>query len=178
MKGVNQDMAFEELAARRYSVRQFSDRPVEEDKLRKVLEVANLAPTAKNAQCVRVYVLQSAEALAKVRELSPCTYGAPVVLMFSYETGEAYAYPEEREKNSGAEDCSIVATHVMLEAAELGLGTCWVNMFKSASAKEAFGLPESEDVVLLMDLGYAAEGSKPVKNHELRKPLEGTVKVL
>lgn len=171
-------MTFKELARARYSVKKYSDRPVEDKKLRKILEVANLAPTAKDAQCVRIYVLKSQETLAKVGELTPCVYGAPVVLMFAYEKSEAYTYPEEAEKDSGAEDCSIVATHVMLEAVEQGLGTCWVNNFKSATAKRAFGLPESENVVLLMDLGYAAEDSEPLKKHDIRKPLEETVRVL
>lgn len=175
-------MKFDELAKERYSVKKYSDKPVEEEKLQKVLQVAGIAPTAKNAQCIRIYVLQSPEALAKVRELTPCTYGAPVVLMFAYEESEAYCYPDQdpagRIENSGAEDCSIVATHVMLEACEQDLGTCWVNRFTPKKAEEAFHLPETEHVVLLMDLGYAAEGNRPLPNHEKKKPLGEIVKFL
>lgn len=171
-------MTFEEMTKARYSVKKYSDKPVEKEKLQKILRVAGIAPTAKNAQCIRIYVLKSDEALTKVRELTPCTYGAPVVLMFAYEESEAYTYPDEPEMNSGAEDCAIVATHVMFEAVEQGLGTCWVNRFTPSKAKETFALPESQHVVLLMDLGYAAEGNKPLPNHENRKPLDEIVREL
>lgn len=172
-------MTFEEMAKARYSVKKFSDRPVEEEKLQKILDVAAIAPTAKNVQCFRLYVLKSEEALDKVRKLTPCTYGAPVVLLFAYEDSEAYHYPEEpAEVNSGAEDCSIAATHVMFEALEQGLGTCWVNRFTPSEAKKAFGLPESEHVVLLMDLGYAADDAAPLPNHEKKRPMSEIVKEL
>lgn len=173
-------MTFEEMAKARYSVKKYSGRPVEDEKLQKILQVANLAPTAKNAQCVRIYVLRSEDAIEKVKSLTPCTYGAPVVLMFAYEESESYTYPdsEDEDGNSGAEDCSIVATHVMFEALELGLGTCWVNRFTPAKAKEVFALPQSEHVVLLMDLGYAEDGNVPLPNHDKKKPLDETVKIL
>lgn len=171
-------MTFEELSKKRYSVKKYSSKAVEEEKLEKVLEAAGIAPTAKNAQCIRIYVLKSEEALKKAKELTPCTYGAPVVLMFAYEDSEAYRYPYEEDKNSGAEDCSIAATHVMLEAADLGLGTCWVNRFTPKKAEELFSLPESRHVVLLMDLGYAAEDCSPLPNHEKKKPLSEIVSYL
>ena len=73
-------MTFLELAAERYSVRKFSDRPVEEEKLNKILEAVRLAPTAVNKQPQRVYVLRSAEAMETARTLSPCLYGASLLL--------------------------------------------------------------------------------------------------
>lgn len=172
------NMTFEEMAGARYSVKKYSEKPVEEEKLQKILQVAGIAPTAKNEQCIRIYVLRTQKALAKAKELTPCTYGAPIVLLFAYEESEAYKYPEEEDRNSGAEDCSIVATHVMFEALEQGLGTCWVNRFTPAKAKEVFGLPQTEQVVLLMDVGYAAEGNEPLPNHEKKKPLGEIVKEL
>lgn len=171
-------MTFEEMAKQRFSVKKYSSRPVEEEKLQAILKTAAIAPTAKNAQCVRIYVLQTETALEKIRNITPCTYGAPVVLVFAYEESEAYQYPEQEGMNSGAEDCSIVATHVMFEALEQGLGTCWVNRFTPAKAEEAFELPETEHVVLLMDLGYAAEGVKPLPMHDKKKSLEEMVKFL
>lgn len=169
-------MTFEEMAKARYSVKKFSDRPVEEEKLKKILEVASLAPTAKNMQSDRIYVLKSEDALKKIRDITPCTYGAPVVLLLSYEESEAYTYPGEDGMSSGPEDCSIVATHVMFEALEQGLGTCWVNRFSPTEAKKAFGLPDSEHAVLLMDIGYPAEGNKPLPNHDKKKPIQDVVK--
>lgn len=166
------------MAKKRYSVKKYSSRPVEEEKLQKILQTAGVAPTARNKQSVRIYVIRSEEGLKKAGELTPCIYGAPVVLMFAYEDTEEYHYPEEENRNSGDQDCAIVATHVMFEAAELGLGTCWINRFTPRKAKEAFGLPETQQVVLFMDLGYAAEGNKPLPPHDTKKPLDDIVKEL
>ena len=171
-------MTFAEMTDRRFSVKKFTDQPVEEEKLQKILETAGKAPTAKNAQCIRIYVLKSEEAVNKARKLTPCTYGAPVVLLFSYEESEAYTYPRQNEQNSGAEDCSIVATHVMFEALEQGLGTCWVNNFNPEEAHQAFSLPESEHVVLLMPLGHADPAFHALPNHTAKKSLNQIVHVL
>lgn len=168
-------MTFAEMAQARYSVRKYSDRKVEEEKLQKILEVANLAPTAKNTQAPRIYVLKSDEALAKARKLSRCTYGAPVVLLFAYDDQEVYHYPQQETQDSGAEDCSIVATHVMFEALEQGLGTCWVNVFTPAEAKKMFNLPSHVQPVLLMDLGYPADDATPAPRHAEKKALSEIV---
>lgn len=171
-------MTFEEMTDQRFSVKKFTDRAVEEEKLKKILEVATKAPTAKNAQSYRIYVLKSNEAVQKARDLTPCTYGAPIVLMLSYEETEAYTYPRQTEQNSGEEDCSIVATHIMYEALEQGLSTCWVNNFNPEEAHQAFSLPESEHVVLLMPLGYADPDFHALPNHTHKKPLNDIIHVL
>lgn len=74
-------MDFFTLAKNRYSVRKFSERSVEPEKLEKVLEAARVAPTAHNYQPFRIYVLKSKDAIAKIRELTPCAFNAPIVLM-------------------------------------------------------------------------------------------------
>lgn len=171
-------MTFEEMAKARYSVRKYSDKRIEDEKMQKILQVANLAPTAKNTQCVRIYVLKSEEAMNKIKGLTRCSYGAPIVLLFAYEESEAYVYPNQSALNSGAEDCSIVATHVMFEALEQGLGTCWVNVFTPAEVEKAFNLPATEHAVLLMDLGYEAEGNVPAPRHSEKKALSEIVREL
>lgn len=169
-------MTFEEMAKARYSVKKFKSTPVEEEKLNKILEVAALAPTARNKQSFRIYVLKSDEALEKANSLTRCVYGAPVCLMFTYNIEETYPYIEDQGLSSGDEDCSIAATHVMFEALEQGLGTCWVNAFTPSKAKALFNLPDDEYVVLFMPVGYA--DAEPLPNHELSKPLEDIVTVL
>ena len=164
------------MAKARYSVKKFKNTPVEKEKLDKILEVAGLAPTARNMQSFRIYVLQSEEALEKAYSLTRCVYGAPVCLMFTYNMDETYPYIEDQGLSSGDEDCSIAATHVMFEALELGLGTCWVNAFTPSKAKALFQLPENEYVVLLMPVGYA--DAEPLPNHERKKPLSELVTVL
>ena len=168
-------MEFMKLAAQRYSVRKFSDAPVEPEKLSAVLDAGNIAPTAKNLQPQRIYVLSSAEALEKVDGLTRCRFGAPVVLLIAYDADEDWKNPLEEGIHAGQQDASIVATHIMLAAAEAGLGTCWVNLFPNSQANEAFDLPESIVPVLLMPIGYAALDAKPSRLHDERKPLEETV---
>lgn len=171
-------MTFEEMAKTRYSVKKYDGKPVEEEKLNRILQTALLAPTAKDSQAFRIYVLKSSDALEKVKNLTPCTYGAPVVLLFTYEDTESYEYPETPGSTSGPEDCSIVATHVMFAALEQGLGTCWVNRFTPKAAAEAFHLPATEHPVLFMDLGYAAADAKPLPPHTKKRPASELIREL
>ena len=167
-------MEFTEVIKNRYSCKKYSDRVPEEAKLNAVLEAGRLAPTAKNLQEQRVYVLRSPEALAKVDAATPCRYGAPVVLLVAFDRNNVFTYPGGK-RDSGAEDASIVATHLLLAAADAGLDSCWVNFFDPDALARAMGLPENEEVLMLLDLGYAAEGAGPLPNHSSRKPLTETV---
>ena len=76
------------------------------------------------------------------------------------------------------EDASIVATHLILAAADEGVDSCWLNYFDPDKAAELLGLPQNEEVLMLLDLGYAADGAGPLPNHESRKPLSETVTYL
>lgn len=171
-------MEFMELAKSRYSVRKYAEKPVEEEKLAAILEAGNVAPTAKNIQPQRIYVVRTPEMLAKLAELTPCTFNAPVVIAYAFDEDEVWRNPIEDGIDSGAEDVSIVATHHMLMAQELGLGTCWVNFMPNSKVEEALGLPANETLVLLLTLGYAAEGDEPSPRHAQRKPLQDTVRFL
>lgn len=169
-------MNFIDLTKQRYSCRSYKDTPVEKEKLDLILEAGRLAPTAKNNQPQRIYVLQSEEALEKIRSITTCAFNAPIVLMFAYNTEEEWTNPLEEGIHSGVEDASIVATHMMLEAAELSLATCWVNRFPNTETAKAFNLPENIKPVLLMPLGYPQD--KPSPRHFERKQTEETVQYL
>lgn len=171
-------MTFLELAKTRYSVRKFTDKPIKKEKLDLILQAANVAPTAKNQQPQRIYVLQSEDALAKLSSLSPCVYGAKTVLLFAYNTAEEWQNPLETGVHSGIEDVSIVATHAMLQAAELGLGTCWCNYFPNQKLEELLGLPENEKTVLFLSVGYTDDSAVPAPAHENKKSLSDTIKYL
>ncbi len=170
-------MEFYDAVRRRYSCKSYCDRPLEPEKLQTILETGRLAPTAKNLQEQRVYVLRSPEALAKVDAATRCRYGAGTVLAVAYDSTDVYTYPGGKYR-SGAEDAAIVATHMMLAAADLGVDSCWVNNFDPDLLAGALGLPETEKLLMLLDLGYAAEGAGPLPNHERRKDLSETVKML
>lgn len=167
-------MEFTDVIKNRYSCKKYSDRAVEEDKLTAILEAGRVAPTAKNLQEQHVYVLQSAEALEKFDGLTPCRYGAPVVLLVAFDSENVYTYPGS-ERTSGVEDASIVATHMVLAAANEGVDSCWVNRLNPDEVAKAFGLPDNEVVLCAIDLGYAAEGTGPLPNHASRKELAETV---
>lgn len=76
------------------------------------------------------------------------------------------------------EDAAIVATHLMLAAANAGVDSCWLNFFNPDELARELGLPENEEVLMILDLGYAAEGAGPLANHGSRKPLSETVAYL
>ncbi|MDE6848027.1 MAG: nitroreductase family protein [Ruminococcus sp.] len=171
-------MNFMELAKTRYSVRKFDDRPIEKETLDLILEAGNVAPTGCNYQPQRIYVVQSEEKIAKLNELSRCIFGAKTVLLFTYNKDEDWKNPLENGVHSGVQDVSIVATHIMLEAWELGVGTCWVNYFANSRLEKELGLPENECAVLLMPMGYPAEDSVPLKLHDELKNIDETVKLI
>ena len=170
-------MEFAEVVKNRYSCKKYDGKQISTEQLDAVLQAGRLAPTAKNLQGQRIYVVQSAEGLAKIDELTPCRYGAPTVLVVAFDKNSVFVYPGEKV-NSGVEDASIVATHMMLAATNTGVASCWLNFFDPAAVVKAFDLPENEQVLMLLDLGFAAEGFAPLPNHTSRKPLEETVKYL
>ena len=170
-------MEFKEVIRIRYSCKKYSDRSVEPEKLNAILEAGRLAPTAKNLQEQHVYVVQSAEGLAKIDSVTPCRYGAPMVLVVAFDKHNVFTYPGEK-RDSGVEDATIVATQMILAAADEGVNSCWINYFDPEKMAEAFDLPENEEVLMVMDLGYAAEGAGPLAGHSSRKPLSETVSYL
>ena len=170
-------MEFKEVIRKRFSCKKFSDKAVEPEKLANVLEAGRLAPTAKNLQEQHVYVVQSGEALARIDAQTPCRYGAPVVLVVAFDKNNVFTYPGDK-RDSGGEDASIVATQMILAAADEGLDSCWVNFFDPDKMAAALELPENEEILMVMDLGYGAEGAAPLPNHDSRKPLSETVSYL
>ena len=172
--GKEEDMEMLELMRARYSCKRFSAAQVERGKMDIILEAGRLAPTAKNLQEQHVYVLQSPEMLARIDQVTPCRYGAPTVLVVTFDRENVFTYPGG-ERTSGVEDATIVATHMMLAAASEGVDSCWINFVDPAEAALALELPDNEEVLMLLDLGYAAEGAGPLPNHFSRKPIEQTV---
>lgn len=170
-------MEFKEVVKNRYSCKKYSARKLEAAKLEAILEAGRLAPTAKNLQEQHVYVVQSEEVLAKIDGVTPCRYGAPVVLVVAFDKNNVFTYPGGK-RDSGVEDATIVATHMILAAADEGVDSCWINFFDPDKMAEAIGLPENEEILMLLDLGYAAEGAGPLPNHSSRKPLAETISYL
>ncbi len=170
-------MEFSEVIRNRYACKKFDGRPVAKEQMDAILEAGRLAPTAKNLQEQHIYVVQSEEGLAKIDKITPCRYGASTVLVVAFDKNNVFVYPGEK-RDSGVEDASIVATHLMLAAKDAGIDSCWINFFDPEAAAKVLELPESEEVLMLLDLGYAADGAKPLTTHTQRKEISETVTYL
>lgn len=179
-------MDFLELSKERYSVRKFSSQKVEDEKLEKILQAGRLAPTAKNSQSHRIFVLKSPDALEKINAATPMAFNAPVVLMVCYDTDEsyknaadtAYKYFPCGQYDGGEVDAAIVTTAMMFQATELGLGSLWARGYDAQKIIDAFDLPKNLHLVCLLDIGYPASDCEPSPRHSDRKPLDETVKYL
>ena len=170
-------MEFLQLSEARYSLRKFSDRPVEAEKLAAILEAGRNAPTAHNLQPQRIFVLRSPEALEKADACTAAHFHPPVILVVAYDPEAAWKR-ETDGKNHGEIDASIAATQMMLEAADLGLGTTYVGMFEPEKLLAAFPEMAGLRPIAMLPLGYPAEGAHPSRLHADRKPLEELVKYL
>ena len=153
-------MNFLELARKRCSVRQYSDRSVEPEKMDYVLEVARLAPSAVNKQPWHILLIESKE---KRQQLQSCYdrewfKQAPLYLIVCGNHAESWKRAEDGKDHADV-DVAILTEHLCLAAAEQGLGTCWVCNFNVARCKQLFNLPEDLEPVVLLPLGYPADES-------------------
>ncbi|MDR3146844.1 MAG: nitroreductase family protein [Treponema sp.] len=167
-------MNFAELAAARYSVRSFLDRPVEREKVELILKAARRAPTAANRQPQRVLVLSGGEQLARVDQCTTCRFDAPLVFLVCYEKKFAWVRDYD-QKHSGWIDASIAGTHMMLQAADLGLGTTWVMWFDPAAVRTQFNLSDDLSPVAFLPTGYPQPDAFPSDQHQDRLPLDKLV---
>lgn len=171
-------MTFLELAKARYSVRAYQSRPIEPEKLEKILEAGRAAPTACNYQPQRIYVAKSKESRAKLAAVCRYTFDAPVVLVVCYDRAQEWKNQLMPGYGSGETDAAIVCTHMMLQAWALGIGSCWVGYFNANEVAKALALSESLTVCALLPLGYAAEGTVPGASHLRRKAPNEMITVL
>ena len=170
-------MDFNVLSAARYSLRKFSDRAVEPEKLALVLEAGRNAPTAHNFQPQRIFVLRSPEALEKADACMGSHFHPPVLVAVAYDP--AVSWKRETDgKDHGEIDAAIAATQMMLQAADLGLGTTYVGMFEPEKLLAAFPEMAGTMPIALLPLGYPAEGAHPARLHSDRRPVEELVKYL
>ena len=170
-------MDFAQLSAERYSLRKYSNRPVEEEKLSLILESGRDAPTAYNFQPQRIFVLQSPKALEKADACMGSHFHPPVIVAVAYDPAVSW-HRETDGKDHGEIDAAIAATQMMLQAADLGLGTTYVGMFRPEELKAAFPEMEGLEITALLTLGYPAEGAHPARLHSDRKPIGELVKYL
>lgn len=161
-------MDFLDLATSRYSVRKFSQQPVEQDKIEKLIEVALKSPSAVNMQPFKLFLCTSDRARNAIKECTPYHFDAPEVLIVAGDPEAAWT-SSRTHKNYAELDAAIVATHIMLEIHDLGLGTCWVGAYDHAKLIEALPELKPYKIVGLFPFGYPAQDSKPSPKHEQSK---------
>lgn len=152
----------------RRSIRRFKDKPVEEDKLKRVLEAARLAPSARNLQDWKFILVTDRvlrEKLAEAAKGQRFVAEAPVVIV---ACGTKTDYIMTCGQYSYTLDVSIAVTHIILKAVEEGLGTCWLGAFHEGEVKKILGIPEQIKVVAMIPIGYPDIEPKATS----RKPLE------
>lgn len=165
---------FLSLVQKRYAVRSYLPKPVEAEKLERILEAGRVAPTAKNNQPHKFLVVQHLEGLEK---LSKCTnvQGYPLAIIVCGVPSEAWVRPYDG-KGMVDTDTAIVATHMLLEAADLGLGSCWMTRFDPPVIRGLFRIPEDIEPEHILAIGYASGAPQPSDRHaKTRKPLADLV---
>ena len=164
-------MDFLTLARDRFSVLEYEKRDVEQDKIDKIIEAALAAPTACNYQPQRILVINDDEGRKKLSRAVPSKYYVPTAFLICCDANEAWSRPMDG-KSSGEIDAAIAATHMMLEATDLGLGSIWVMYWEADKVKAEFTLPEGVEPVALLIVGYKSTGAKPQSGHFVSKNRE------
>jgi len=166
------------LIESRRSIRKFLPQSVEREKIEACLEAARLAPSAENAQSWRFVVIDEPGLKARFAEkafsgiYAPTRFAAeaPVLILV---LAKIEFLPRAGQRVQGipfyALDIGIAGEHLVLQAEELGLATCWIGWFDVRKARRFFKIPRRYKIVSLISMGYAAR--RP-PNERVRKPLE------
>lgn len=166
-------MDFLELVRSRYACRAYQPRPIEEDKLLRVLEAVRLAPSGSNRQPWKFVVVQDPE--VKRRLVRACANQrfiatAPVVVA-------GCGLMPDRIMSCGVPgdpvDLAIALEHLSLAATAEGLASCWVGAFSQDEVREVLGIPRTAKVIELMTIGYPAD----MPRAKTRKPLSEIISI-
>jgi nitroreductase len=157
-------MSVQSAIKERRSIRSYSDTPVDDDKLTIVLEAARLSPSAGNRQKWNFIVVRDREIRERLANEASVLAAAPVVIAACATEAESVM---PCGQTAGTVDTSIALSFMMLQAHELGLGTCWLGSFNEAAVKGILKIPAGVRVVAVTPLGYPAQSpaARP------RKPL-------
>lgn len=170
---------FIDIAKGRQSIREYSGKPVQRELITKCLEAASLAPSAHNVQPWRYTVIDDPalkdricdEAFSGIFFMNKFAKQAPVMIVV---TAEPDVIADRLGKIVlGVQyfllDIGGSIEHFLLQASELGLGTCWLGWFSEKGVKKVLGIPKDKKVISLICLGYPAAGEE---GKSPRKPLE------
>lgn len=164
-------MDFYEVIKTRRSIRKYESRPVEDDKLQRILGAAQIAPSAANRQPWFFIVIKTEKIKKEFQEVYDKSWFWKAPLVICACGIEREAWKRSDGKSYVDVDVSIAMDHLILAATAEGLGTCWIGAFNPSELRKALGLPDELEPIALTPLGYPAVSPKPT----YRKPLEDIV---
>lgn len=167
-------MDFEQLITERYSVRNFKPEHLPKTVIDKILQAGHKAPTGCNYQPQRILVLNTDEAISKLRECTKCHFGAPTALLVCHNKDESWVRKYDGALSSPV-DAVIVTTYMMLAAHNEGIGCCWVMHFNPLVMRKCFNIPENIEPVALLVMGYPSADAKPLELHYNNRPIDEVV---
>ena len=167
-------MNFFELAKSRYSVRNFVNKHLPKEVLDVIICAGHVAPTGCNYQPQRILVINSDEGIEKLKKCTKCHFDAPTALLVCYNKDECWTRKYDGA-TSGVIDASIVTTHMMLQAHEIGGGSCSVMHFYQFKIREEFAIPNIYEPVALLVMGKPAPDAKPIDMHSNYRDINETV---
>jgi len=152
----------------RYSVRKFKDKPIEQEKLDVILKAAQLAPSARNVQPWKFVVIQDSQRRKQLTEIckgQKFVADAPYTIALCANNTD---YTMTCGQFAYTVDAAIAGEHITLQAAELGLGTCWIGAFYHDQMAELINLPDDYKIVGLLPLGYPdiEKGNRNLKSKD------------
>ncbi|NOY37139.1 MAG: nitroreductase [Chlorobi bacterium] len=172
------DKGFLTLALKRQSDREYSDRPVEKEKLLRCLEAARIAPSACNSQPWTFIVVDDPELKNKIADatsnrllpLNHFTKQAPVHVVIVQEKAKLTSSlgGAIKDKEYPLMDIGIAAEHFCLQAASEGLGTCMLGWFNEKKVKKFLDIPASKRALLIITLGYSKQDTRKKQRKELK----------
>lgn len=167
-------MEYFDLIKQRFSVRSFKQEKLSDKDMEKILSAGHVAPTGCNNQPQRIYVFESDAAVEKLKSCTKCHFNAPNAMLICYNKDEVWRRVYDG-KSCGVADASIVTTHMMLAAADIGVGTTWVMHFNPEAIIKEFDIPDNIVPVALLVMGYPAEDAIPSDRHCKFRPMDDIV---
>ena len=169
-------MSFIDLANKRYSVRNYKNTPVPQEKLNRCIEAARLAPSACNSQPWKFIIVDNNELineLAKqafegILDFNHFAFKAPVLVLIVSERQKAFAKFGSivKRKNFSQIDIGIAAEHFCLQATEEGIGTCMLGWFNEKKVKKTLSIPKFKRVEIVISVGFSADDNIPRKKRK------------
>jgi nitroreductase len=173
-------MTFINIAKKRFSCRSYTDKSVEKEKVKRIIEAARIAPSANNFQPWFFYIIQdNKQTLEQIHQSYHRQWfkQAPVVIVCCANYSQAWLRPEDK-KNYAEIDTAIAIEHITLQAADEDLGTCWICHFNVDAVRKILNLPPNIEPLALISLGYCQTQADTNRFDKKRKPIEQISKFL